>query len=268
MKKIIPILILVFLINCRPKKIYYNDNFEKKMLSNNLKKTIKFPLNSSNTKVYFRDNMIEDSIYNKNDKTYDKDLAMRLKNFADYQYIIERNDTIIYISTTPSPGDITFRNYFFKHADSLDKSTPNAYYFNTFLIGKKRNDIIVFKDAKSKMVWQLFGNNNAININSINIFKNKYKESKTNYVGTISPSHSIDIGLKFKKIENFKNFYYSDSLKMQNFDNDLVSLKEIILDYDSRKKLTKIIVLFNDYISPNKNAVPYSKKRILYSEIE
>lgn len=167
---------------------------------------------NSKSKMFIRKGYLDATT---NFKTTDSISGNVLNKLIEIQYlIINPNDEVIYISTTPSRYiyDKT-NNYLIK---SKRNEYPNAFYLNTFSFGKlipsedENYSIVEFSDRKKAFDWKFrIIDKDNYELESVNGFKfrkiyfNGKKEIKKVYQTTESSESSTASKKIFTKINHF-----------------------------------------------------------------
>ena len=243
------LLALVF-VQCNFKRITY-ESFTKNGINDN-----NISISLDNVEVYYRIDSVKEN----------NDISEKLQGYQDYQYLILKDDLVIYISTTPTPKTTEHQNYFLTDSINNKRKVPNSYYFNTFLIGRKTNDKIAFESVKEKKRanWNFEKKDDTIFFKNIEVNKKKYRGSDYLIDDIFVPDRSIDIGFAFKKLNYFDGFYFSDNYDMKKFADSFPKVESIILSF-SEEELKDILVRYNKKIKDNGNDTEkYSKMRIKY----
>lgn len=250
MKNLFLGLLGLLFIQCNYKKVTY-ENFSKTGIDGD-----NISISLDDVEVYYRIDSIKEN----------NDISKKLQGYRDCQYLIFKDGLVIYISTTPTPKTTEHQNYFLTDSNNNKRKIPNSYYFNTFLIGRKTNDKIIFESVKEKKQanWNFEERNDSIFFKNIEISKKKYRGSDYLIDDIFVPDRSIDIGFVFKKLNYFDGFYFSNEHKMEKFSDSLSKVESIIFSY-SVDELKDILVKYNKQINNRgSDTEKYSKMRIKY----
>jgi hypothetical protein len=218
--------------------------------------------------IYVRYNQF-DNIYFNNIRKKGKPDYDGAKYRTEIQYIIvnTKNNTIFYISTTPS-----------RYIRSKDKNTylmegkvdrGNSYFFNSYFIGRMVNDtIMVFKNNKAKMIWKIKKTSSGLDVNTV--ISHKIRGDKDIHSFTRLVSEILGCDFRFVKFNNSASFTYIHQNDLEDSGKVKNAIEHIILNriryISCGNTVTKVLLNYNttiDHNSQYKN-IFYKKGRIRF----
>ena len=249
---VLGIIAILTLLQC---KTYY-------LRSSNLDKnpnecTSKTCINLNEYDLYIRKHISKNLYYKTNDSTYR----------TEFQFIFIKGKDALVITTIPSKHIYNQENVYL-----INKNIPNAHYFNNFYFGTAdykdgKIQALTFTNKENKLVWNLIQNDNILQLESVDKYKNKKigNNYKSVFVENFIVKNSFSYKVNYEKNKNYQtiNSYCEDCKIPVNYNQHrkLNYLKK----YINKDRVVKLDLIFSENLNNNNNKMRFNKERIKYN---